>query len=295
MEVDEVQVTSSATIPSMPEKLSPQVKDGGMLSTSIIEDDNDISKYSEGRKIELAKKVREENKKVGEKFSGFYGVMKKPPNTQKLLGSDDILSIYNLRECFNKVCGKVNEGDSIYSILDEVIGPLENETYKSDNSSLRKLIERPPIVDKEIINFTDQMLKFYDLQPGALDKKYQLEGNAKEIASKYAMECSVNGAQGKNISNNSSDRVSSSFNFNMYEKLDSGVRLKKKNRTKEEKEERARKKAERKEKRRLEAEKERFEEINSIKKAKKEEKFIESEKTFIAQTEQEDNDEEVIQ
>ncbi|CEF68556.1 Mediator of RNA polymerase II transcription subunit 19 [Strongyloides ratti] len=290
MEVDEVQ----PTITSITDKSSPQLMEMALLSTSTAEDDNDISKYSESKKIELAKKVREENKKVGEKFPGFYGVMKKPPNTQKLLGSDDILSIYNLRECFNKVCGKVNEGDSIYSILDEVIGPLENETYKSDNSSLRKLIERPPIVDKEIINFTDQMLKFYDLQPGALDKKYQLEGDAKEIASKYAMECNANGAQGKIATNGSSDRISS-LNFDMYEKLDSGVRLKKKNRTKEEKEERARKKAERKEKRRLEAEKERFEEISIIKKAKKEEKFIESEKTFTVQTEQEDNEEEIIQ
>uniref|UniRef100_A0A0K0FUY7 Mediator of RNA polymerase II transcription subunit 19 n=1 Tax=Strongyloides venezuelensis TaxID=75913 RepID=A0A0K0FUY7_STRVS len=292
MEVDEIQPKNPVTIALINETVPTHLTENTLLTTNI-DDSNNVSKYNESKKIELAKKLREENKKVGDKFPGFYGVMKKPPNKQKLLGSDDILSIYNLRECFDKVCGKVNEGDSIYSILDEVIGPLENETYKSDSSSLRKLIERPPIVDKEIINFTDQMLKFYDLQPGALDKKYQLEGNAKEIASRYAMECSVNGAKDKSGTNGSYNGVPS-INFEMYEKLDSGVRLKKKNRTKEEKEERARRKAERKEKRRLEAEKERFEELNMIKKAKKEEKYIESEKSFTIQTEQEDNEEEII-
>uniref|UniRef100_A0A0N4ZH78 Uncharacterized protein n=1 Tax=Parastrongyloides trichosuri TaxID=131310 RepID=A0A0N4ZH78_PARTI len=78
MEVDEILPTVDGTTNNGTITTTTSTLPGE--GSTVTLNDNDISKLTESEKIELAKKIRDENRKVEEKCTGFYGVMKKPPS-----------------------------------------------------------------------------------------------------------------------------------------------------------------------------------------------------------------------
>uniref|UniRef100_A0A915E8H8 Mediator of RNA polymerase II transcription subunit 19 n=1 Tax=Ditylenchus dipsaci TaxID=166011 RepID=A0A915E8H8_9BILA len=68
----------------------------------------------------------------------------------QLLGSDDLISFFDLSGSYNRYCGQKKLRDDLASFLPQVCGTANlNSNSRNDTScSLRQLVEKPPITGK---------------------------------------------------------------------------------------------------------------------------------------------------
>uniref|UniRef100_A0A915EC03 Mediator of RNA polymerase II transcription subunit 19 n=1 Tax=Ditylenchus dipsaci TaxID=166011 RepID=A0A915EC03_9BILA len=95
----------------------------------------------------------------------FYGMKQELPPPSQLLGSDDLISFFDLSGSYNRYCGQKKLRDDLASFLPQVCGTANlNSNSRNDTScSLRQLVEKPPITGKEVIGLTSsQMVGFND-------------------------------------------------------------------------------------------------------------------------------------
>ncbi|KAI6196693.1 Mediator of RNA polymerase II transcription subunit 19 [Aphelenchoides besseyi] len=96
----------------------------------------------------------------------FYGMKAELPPASKILGSDDLLARFDLSGAFQRFCGPKKPKEDLPSFLTNIYG-TSNLGMKDDQScSLMRLVERPPIVGKEIVGLSSSALAGFKLSAG---------------------------------------------------------------------------------------------------------------------------------
>uniref|UniRef100_A0A1I7ZGA2 Mediator of RNA polymerase II transcription subunit 19 n=1 Tax=Steinernema glaseri TaxID=37863 RepID=A0A1I7ZGA2_9BILA len=128
----------------------------------------------------------------------FYGMKELPP-ASSTLGSQDLLSVYDLTSAFNRFCGPRKLREDLPSFLPHLVGDLNlnSDIDKSSSSSLKSLIEKPPITGKEINPLSASAMTGFRLQPGAVPEQYRVFQSSKDPRELQALGLlDVNGMNG---------------------------------------------------------------------------------------------------
>ncbi|XP_067648233.1 mediator of RNA polymerase II transcription subunit 19 [Eurosta solidaginis] len=100
----------------------------------------------------------------------FYS-MKEPPGKGELTGDKDLMTEYGLHHTLTKFKDKKVK-ESLASFLPNLPG-IYDTTSNLENSTLRSVIEKPPIVGKELVPLTAVQLAGFRLHPGPLPEQYR--------------------------------------------------------------------------------------------------------------------------
>ncbi|XP_027197351.1 mediator complex subunit 19 [Dermatophagoides pteronyssinus] len=104
--------------------------------------------------------------------SGPFYLMKELPPPSELTGSTNLLQYHNLEHSFNKFCGRKIK-DQLSAFLPNLPGNIDIPGSQ-DDSSLRKMIERPPITSIEIVPLNKQQLdSAFRLHVGPVPDQYR--------------------------------------------------------------------------------------------------------------------------
>lgn len=105
----------------------------------------------------------------------FYLLKPEAPVESELTGSTHLIEYHNLQHSFNKFCFGKKLKESLSSFLPNLPGNIDiPATGPNDQSSLRSLIEKPPIGGKELLPLTPSQLTGFRLHPGPLPEQYRL-------------------------------------------------------------------------------------------------------------------------
>ncbi|XP_050090528.1 mediator of RNA polymerase II transcription subunit 19 isoform X1 [Anopheles aquasalis] len=106
--------------------------------------------------------------------SGPFYLMKEPPGKGEgeLTGATNLMAHYGLEHSYSKFSGKKVK-EQLSSFLPNLPGVIDGPGHL-DNSSLRSVIEKPPIVGKELLPLTSVQLAGFRLHPGPLPEQYKL-------------------------------------------------------------------------------------------------------------------------
>jgi len=104
----------------------------------------------------------------------FYLMKDFNPGECELTGSTNLLAHYNLEHSYNKFSGKKIK-EQLSSFLPNLPGVLDGVPQGSvqDNSTLRSVIDKPPIGGKELLSLTSFQLAGFRLHPGPLPEQYK--------------------------------------------------------------------------------------------------------------------------
>ncbi|RWS06606.1 mediator of RNA polymerase II transcription subunit 19-like protein [Dinothrombium tinctorium] len=105
--------------------------------------------------------------------SGPFYLMKEPPDESELTGAANLMSHYNLEHSYNKFCCGRKMKDQLSAFLPNLPGNIDTPGTQ-DNSSLRSLIDKPPICGKDLLNLSPAQLSGFRLHPGPLPEQYRL-------------------------------------------------------------------------------------------------------------------------
>uniref|UniRef100_A0A183BMQ6 Mediator of RNA polymerase II transcription subunit 19 n=1 Tax=Globodera pallida TaxID=36090 RepID=A0A183BMQ6_GLOPA len=100
--------------------------------------------------------------------SPFYGMKPELPSQSQLLGSDDLISLFDLSGAYNRYCGAKKPREDLASFLPHVCAATHINKKADSQCSLRKLIEDPPIMGREINNLTASQMVGFKLTPGPI-------------------------------------------------------------------------------------------------------------------------------
>lgn len=176
--------------------------------------------------------------------SGPFYLMKELPAPSELTGATNLIQYHNLEHSFNKFCGRKIKNQLSF-FLPNLPGNIDVPASK-DDSSLRKLIENPPITSIEIVPLTKQQLdSAFRLHVGPIPEQYRFMSNQTPQRKKHKKKKLKSGDTPLHDSHNeiSNDIGSSS--------RDHEKKHKKQKRHEEEKERRKKKKDKKKKKHRL--------------------------------------------
>lgn len=88
----------------------------------------------------------------------------------ELTGSSNLLTYYGLEHSYEKFTGK-RVKESLSSFLPN-LWTLADESVSVENSTLRSVVEKPPIVGKQLLPLTNIQLAGFRLHPGPLPEEY---------------------------------------------------------------------------------------------------------------------------
>ncbi|XP_034618068.1 mediator of RNA polymerase II transcription subunit 19 isoform X3 [Trachemys scripta elegans] len=94
------------------------------------------------------------------------------PGNMELTGSTNLITHYNLEHSYNKFCGKKVK-EKLSNFLPDLPGMIDLPG-SHDNSSLRSLIEKPPICSSSFNPITGTMLTGFRLHAGPLPEQCRL-------------------------------------------------------------------------------------------------------------------------
>lgn len=103
--------------------------------------------------------------------SGPFYLMKEPPGECELTGATNLMAYYNLEHSYSKFSGKKVK-EQLSSFLPNLPGVIDGPG-NNDNSSLRSVIEKPPIGGKELLALSNVQLAGFRLHPGPLPEQYR--------------------------------------------------------------------------------------------------------------------------
>ncbi|XP_077532878.1 mediator complex subunit 19 [Haemaphysalis longicornis] len=103
--------------------------------------------------------------------SGPFYLMKEPPKSE-LTGATNLMVSYGLEHSYNKFSGRKVK-DQLSAFLPNLPGNID-APGDQDNSSLRSLIEKPPVGGKELLALTGAQLVGFRLHPGPLPEQYRM-------------------------------------------------------------------------------------------------------------------------
>ncbi|XP_065362216.1 mediator of RNA polymerase II transcription subunit 19 [Calliphora vicina] len=100
----------------------------------------------------------------------FYS-MKEPPGKGELTGDKDLMTEYGLHHTLTKFKDKKVK-ESLASFLPNLPG-IYDGMNNLENSTLRSVIDKPPIVGKELLPLSSVQLAGFRLHPGPLPEQYR--------------------------------------------------------------------------------------------------------------------------
>jgi len=101
----------------------------------------------------------------------FYLMKPEPIVLSEVTGATNLMASRNLEHSFQKLASKKMK-DSMSSFLPGLPGSVDTPGSQ-DNSSLRGLIEKPPVGGKELLPLNPLQLAGFRLHPGALPEQYR--------------------------------------------------------------------------------------------------------------------------
>ncbi|CAL8115574.1 unnamed protein product [Orchesella dallaii] len=104
--------------------------------------------------------------------TGPFYLIKEPPTESDLTGATNLMAHYGLEHSYNKSSGR-KVRDTLSSFLPNLPGQIDSPGHL-DNSSLRSVIDKPPIGGKELLPLSSMQLSGFRLHPGALPEQYRL-------------------------------------------------------------------------------------------------------------------------
>uniref|UniRef100_A0A8V5FZI9 Mediator of RNA polymerase II transcription subunit 19 n=1 Tax=Melopsittacus undulatus TaxID=13146 RepID=A0A8V5FZI9_MELUD len=104
--------------------------------------------------------------------AGPFYLLRELPGTTELTGSTNLITHYNLEHAYNKFCGKKVK-EKLSNFLPDLPGMIDLPG-SHDNSSLRSLIEKPPICGSSFTPLTSTMLTGFRLHAGPLPEQCRL-------------------------------------------------------------------------------------------------------------------------
>lgn len=96
--------------------------------------------------------------------SGPFYLVKEPPGRSELTGATNLMAYHGLEHSYSKFSGKKLK-EQLSSFLPTLPGVID-APGQQDNSSLRSVIEKPPIGGKELLPLTSIQLDGFRLHPG---------------------------------------------------------------------------------------------------------------------------------
>uniref|UniRef100_A0A1B6C6N5 Mediator of RNA polymerase II transcription subunit 19 n=1 Tax=Clastoptera arizonana TaxID=38151 RepID=A0A1B6C6N5_9HEMI len=115
--------------------------------------------------------------------SGPFYLMKEPPGDSELTGALNLMAYYGLEHTYSKFSGKKVK-EQLSSFLPNLPGIIDTPGHQ-DNSSLRSVIEKPPITGKDLVPLTTVQLAGFRLHPGPLPEQYRYVSQAPVKKHKY--------------------------------------------------------------------------------------------------------------
>lgn len=104
--------------------------------------------------------------------SGPFYLLRELPGLSDLTGSVNLIVHYNLEHSFSKFCGKKVK-EKLSNFLPDLPGMIDTPGSQ-DNSSLRSLIEKPPICGNSFTPLTGALLAGFRLHAGPLPEQCRL-------------------------------------------------------------------------------------------------------------------------
>ncbi|CAH2321516.1 mediator of RNA polymerase II transcription subunit 19 [Pelobates cultripes] len=104
--------------------------------------------------------------------SGPFYLLRELPGLSDLTGSVNLIVHYNLEHSFSKFCGKKVK-EKLSNFLPDLPGMIDTPGSQ-DNSSLRSLIEKPPICGNSFTPLTGALLTGFRLHAGPLPEQCRL-------------------------------------------------------------------------------------------------------------------------
>ncbi|XP_032882366.1 mediator of RNA polymerase II transcription subunit 19 [Amblyraja radiata] len=108
----------------------------------------------------------------GTAMNGPFYLLREAAGTTDLTGSSNLITHYNLEHTYNMFCGKQVK-DKLSNFLPDLPGMIDLPGSK-DNSSLRSLIEKPPICGNSFTLLTGTLLTGFRLHTGPHPEQYRL-------------------------------------------------------------------------------------------------------------------------
>ncbi|KAF6041261.1 MED19 [Bugula neritina] len=112
---------------------------------------------------------------------GPFYLCKDLPEASEVTGSMNLISYHGLENAYAKYCGKKMK-EELTSVL-TLPGNI-NLSSADDNSSLKSLIEKPPITGKELNPLSTSQLAGFRLHPGPLPEQHRLFAPQKKKSKK---------------------------------------------------------------------------------------------------------------
>ncbi|XP_029431704.1 mediator of RNA polymerase II transcription subunit 19 isoform X1 [Rhinatrema bivittatum] len=116
--------------------------------------------------------VEEAARKAAAACGGPFYLLRELPAATELTGSTNLITHYNLEHSFNKFCGKKVK-EKLSNFLPDLPGMIDMPG-SHDSSSLRSLIEKPPICGNSFNPLTGTMLTGFRLHAGPLPEQCRL-------------------------------------------------------------------------------------------------------------------------
>lgn len=111
-------------------------------------------------------------RKGGSGGGGAFYLLRELPGATELTGSTNLITHFSLEHAFMKFCGKKVK-EKLSNFLPDLPGTIDMPG-SHDNSSLRSLIEKPPICGNSFNPLTGTMLTGFRLHPGPLPEQCRL-------------------------------------------------------------------------------------------------------------------------
>ncbi|XP_030745019.1 mediator of RNA polymerase II transcription subunit 19-like [Sitophilus oryzae] len=103
--------------------------------------------------------------------SGPFYLLKEPPGESGITGATNLMAYYGLEHSYSKFSGKKLK-EQLSSFLPTLPGVIDSPG-QSDNSSLRSVIEKPPVGGKDLLPLSSAQLEGFRLHPGPLPEQYR--------------------------------------------------------------------------------------------------------------------------
>ncbi|XP_028314509.1 mediator of RNA polymerase II transcription subunit 19-A isoform X2 [Gouania willdenowi] len=110
-------------------------------------------------------------RKPGAMNEPFY-LLRELPVGNELTGNTNLITHYNLEHAYNKFCGKKVK-EKLSNFLPELPGMIDCPGTQ-DGSSLRSLIDKPPVCGNSFSPLTGTLLTGFRLHTGPLPEQYRL-------------------------------------------------------------------------------------------------------------------------